>query len=69
MFRSFAPLIALVSSSSGVRLDINATQQGAPLVVNLFSNATAAKVGIPELENAFNVAYNHFEKIFDFKVS
>ena len=67
MFRSFAPLIALASSSSGVRL--NATQQGAPLVVNLFSNATAAKVGIPELENAFNVAYSHFEKMFDFKVS
>ena len=66
--RCIVSLFALAASAAGTRFVANATGKDAPLVVHLFPNATATNMGVADLENAFEVAYNHFAKTFDFKV-
>ena len=36
--------------------------------MHLFSNTSAEKMGKEKLEEAFALAYGHFEKLFDNKV-
>ena len=61
-------LITFTGAVSGIRVETTAANNKSSHVVHLFSNATAAKIGIAELERTFDLAYNKFENLFDYKV-
>lgn len=61
---SFYVFVAFISASSGVHI----RRKDAPIVAHLFSNATATKIGAPELERAFSMAYDFFNRSFDYVV-
>ena len=59
-------VIALLGAVSGMRVR---RAESPRLVASLFSNATAARIGLPELDKAFSMAYNYFNRTFDYTVS
>ena len=61
--------IAMSCTTSGVRVANRATGTDAEFVMHLYSNATATKMGMPELDKAFSKVYDHYNNSFDFKAS
>lgn len=61
--------IAMSCTTSGVRVANRATGADAQFVMHLYSNATATKMGMPELDKAFSKVYDHYNNSFDFKAS
>ena len=61
--------IAMSCATSGVRVAKTAAGTDAQFVMHLYSNATATKMGMPDLDEAFSKVYDHYNKSFDFKAS
>ena len=62
-------VITFTGAVSGIRVETTVANNKSAHIVHLFSNTTAAKIGVAELERTFDLAYNKFENLFDYKVA